>query len=144
MRPEDTGTRGGARQHREGCFGADPASVRPGQQDLRGAERADAGLGCDQPGGHLIDDLADLVLELGGDHGEAGDPLAEADQGLVSDPDHPVSSSGAGQRGAGRRPATHRGTVPRLEGKYSALGPPPGAWQAGAGALRAAGRARSR
>ena len=64
VRPEDTGTgvvpdREG---HREPCFGGDPAGVGPGQQDLRGAERAEAELGCDDTRGDVRGDLGDLPL----------------------------------------------------------------------------------
>ena len=104
---------GGAREHGEGGFAADPPGVGPGQQDLRGAERTDAGLGGDQPGGHVLDDLADLGLELIGRHGEGRDPLAEADQRLVGHPGQPVSTSRAGQGGAGPR-SSLGGQVPEL------------------------------
>src|SRR6266516_2240963 len=39
-----------SRQHGERCLAADPPGVGPGQQDLRGAERADAVLAGDQAG----------------------------------------------------------------------------------------------
>ena len=100
MRPEDTGTGRGARQHGEGCLAADPPGVRPRQQDLGGGQRAQAGFSGDQPRGHLLDDLGDLRLQIGRGLGEGGDPLAEPGQGLVQDPGLPVGGGRAGQRGA--------------------------------------------
>ena len=106
----------GAGEHREGLLGADPSGVGPGQQDLRGAEVAESVLGGDQAGGHLLDDLGDLRLELGGDFGEGGDALAEPDQGLVQYPGLPVSAGGAGQRGACfRAPLAGEGPDPLAE-----------------------------
>jgi len=46
------GGRGGAGEHGEGGFAADPPSMGPGEQDLRGGQRADTGLGGDQARGH--------------------------------------------------------------------------------------------
>lgn len=95
---------------------------RPGQQDLRGAEHAEPGLGLNQPGGHLLDDPGDLGFKLGSDLSQAGDPLPQAGQGLVGNPGQPACAGRAGQFGAG---------------------PWPGARGAGGGVLRAAARARS-
>jgi hypothetical protein len=47
--------RRGAGEHAEGGFAADPAGVGPRQQELRGGEHAEAVLGFDQPGGHVLD-----------------------------------------------------------------------------------------
>ena len=96
VRPEDTGTGAVPEQHRERGFGGDPAGVRPGQQDLRGAVRAGAGPGRDEARGHVLDDLGDLLFQLGGGAGELGDPLAEPDQGLVQYPGLAVSAGRPG------------------------------------------------
>jgi len=66
----------GAREHAEGSLAVDPAGVRPGQQDLRGGQGAEAGFGGDQARGHFPGDLGDLRFEPGGGRGEGGDPLA--------------------------------------------------------------------
>ena len=79
-----------------------------GQQDLRGAECAEAELGGGETRGHVLGDLGDLLLQFGGGAGELGDPLAEPDQGLVQDPGLAVSAFRAGQRRAGACPALAR------------------------------------
>ena len=87
--------------------------MRPGQQDLRGGERAEAVLGGDQAGGHVLDDRGDLGFQAGGGLGQGGDPLAQADQGLVDDAGQPVGAGGAGQLRAGPGAALGR-EVPEL------------------------------
>jgi hypothetical protein len=57
--------RGGAGEASEGGLVADPAGVRPGDDQLGGADRADAGLG-EQGGCELADELSDRGLELFG------------------------------------------------------------------------------
>ena len=57
------GDRGAACEAGEGGFVADPAGVRPGQQDLRGRERTDAGL-VEQLRRELARERLDLPCEL--------------------------------------------------------------------------------
>jgi hypothetical protein len=78
--------------------------IRPEwDQDSRicAADRAPGpGSAAARPGGHVLDDGGDLLLELRGDAGEGGDPLAEPDEGLVQDAGLPAGAGRAGQRGA--------------------------------------------
>jgi hypothetical protein len=57
------GNRGAAGESREGGFASDPALVRPGDQDLGGGERTDAGL-LEQLRRELACERLDLACEL--------------------------------------------------------------------------------
>ena len=61
--PGGGGDRGAAGESCEGRFRADPAGVRPGKDELRGRERADAGL-LEQLGRELPREPLDLACEL--------------------------------------------------------------------------------
>jgi len=54
----------GAGEGGEGGFGAEAAGMLPGAEELRGGDRADAGLG-EERGRERADELVQLRLELG-------------------------------------------------------------------------------
>jgi len=99
------GDRCSAGQHREGCLAADPPGVGPGQQDLGGAEHADAVLGRDQARGKFFDDGRDLGFDVCRGLIECDDPLAEPVHGLVEDAGLSAGAGRARQAGAYPRPA---------------------------------------
>ena len=93
--------RGRTGQHRERCLAADPPGVRPGQQDLGSAERADAVL-CR---GQFLNNGSDLGFDICRSLIERGDPLAKPDQSRVKDTRPAVGTARAGQAGACPRPS---------------------------------------
>ena len=99
------GDRGGAGEAGEGSLAGEPSVVRPGEHDLRGQERADAGL-VEQLRSELAGELFDLAGEfafLGGQlldaprDGFEGE-LGAAELGVVS---AVGTGCGRGERAAG-------------------------------------------
>jgi hypothetical protein len=99
---------GGSREHGEGCLGADPPGVRPGQQDLRGGERTETVLSRDQPGARSPAIAAIWASSSSATPVRATARWPQADQGLVHDPCQPAGFARAGQLRACPGPALRR------------------------------------